>query len=272
MVFNETAVSLFNESDSYFNLLVYEKNNINLYKDAEKKFLAGKIEDINYKVVTVEELNTDYEEFFYKINYRNKIKAYLYPDGSIPIIPKGKQQAKLKFDIKFDNELNLHLDLDDRLYESVKNKIFYSSSFAIYKNVIYETIIYKNEIVGFFPITQVEHLIRFSTSFTIPADSLIYKDSSLQKETNVIQDHYQEYQSDFIIPSSHVIRFKYGRELCWVPLSSTNVNYVDTEFNPKNPSDVLLKSIVHQYQDKLRKSHQYHLKIMKQEIKKAKGD
>lgn len=271
MDFHETAISLFNESDSYFQLLVFEKQDRNIYGTSNKNLIVGKLKDINYKIVIVEGITMIDSEYYYKINYINKIKGYFKPEDSIVIIPKNKEQVKLNSEVKFNNEINRHLSLNDKLFEEVINKIAYSSSYAIYNDKVFEVVVYKNEIVGFFPSIQLEHLIRYSTEFSINENTVVYKDSSLQKELLTIEDGKNKYKSDFVIPTSNSVRFKNNGTICWVSLSSTDINYNKPIFKPNNGSETLLKSIIYQYKDKLQKSHSYSLKIMKQEINKIKG-
>lgn len=273
MYFNETAVSLFNESDSYFNLLVFEKDERNIYRNTSKNLIVGKLKDINYKIVTVEEIALIDSEYYYKINYVNKIKGYFKADDSIIIIPKDKQQVKLSSTVEFNNEINMHLSLNNSLFEEVKNKIAFSTAYAVYQDKVFEMIVYKNEIVGFFYSNQLDHLIRYSVEFNVTSESKTYKDSSMSKQLEVIgNNNTYKFRSDYIIPTKNIIRFKNNDIVNWIPISATNINYVNSNFKPDNASDTLLKSLLYQYKDKLRKSHAYSLKIMNTEIKKIKGD
>lgn len=262
MDFNELAVGLFNESESYFNILVFEDEECNIYGNTEKKLIVGRLKDINYKVITVEEITLINSEYYYKINYRNKIKGYFKPKDSIVLIPKVKQQVKLSASLDFNNEINTHLSLNENLFEKIKNKIVYSTSFAIYKDKVFELVVYKEEIVGFFNSSLINDLVKHSIEFRIAIGSAIYKDSFLTKLSSQISDDSNIYISDVVIPAENIVRFNNNGVLNWIPLSSTDIDYSNEKYKPVNASEALLNSIVYQYKDKLKKSHVYSLKIM----------
>src|SRR5699024_1435137 len=219
---NDLSISLFNESDTNFNLLVFENENIDLYKDKSRKILAGNVQDINFRIVTIEYINNEEEMDFY-VNYKNRLRAYFKPHNSIPIFPKEKQQVKFKENCNFHNQLNTKLKLDPKLFDSIHNKICYSISYLMQDNILYEAITYKNEVVGFFPVTELEHLIRYRAHFKIINEAIIYKDSFLTKRNKLIKEIEAEFISDFVIPSSNVVRFKYQNELNWIPIEDTNI-------------------------------------------------
>lgn len=272
MDFNEISINLFNESNSHFNLLVFENNNNNIYDSIEMNYIMGTVKDINYKVVTVENIELINSDYYYKINYRNKIKGYFKSESSIILLPKSKQQVKLTPELNFYNDLNRFLDIDNNLFQKVNKKIAFSSSLAIFENVLYEMVIYKNEVVGFFPSDQLEHLVRKQQVFKIISETTIYKDSSLEKEITSTKGLEKNFKSDFWLPTRNLLRFKYESLTAWVSISSTNIEKSGKNYKPKTVSDALLQSIMYQYEEKLEKSHQYYLKILNKELKKARGD
>lgn len=272
MNFNEISLNLFNESNSYFNLLVFESTNNNIYDSIKMKNIVGTVKDINYNVVTVESIELINSNYYYKINYRNKIKGYFKSESSIILLPKSKQQVKLTPELNFNNELNRFIDLDNSLFQEINKKIAYSSSLVIFKNVLYEMVLYKNEIVGFFQSNQLEHLVRNPQLFKIISETTIYKDSSLEKKITSTEGLATEFKSDFLIPTRNILRFRYDNLIAWVSISSTNLEEVSESYKPITVSDALLKSIMYQYEEKLDKSHQYHLRILNKELRKVKGD
>lgn len=272
MDFNDTAVSLFNESDSYFNLLVFESQDSEIYQNVNKSLISGKLQDINYKVVTVEEIVLIDSDYYYKINYLNKIKGFFKPNESIVIIPKAREQVKLDPSLEFNNKLNNYLSLSNSLFEEAGNKIAFSTSYAIFKGKVFEVVVYKNEIVGVFYSEKLDHLIKYTVDFTIGKNSKIYKDSSLKTQLSILNKTASKFRSEFVIPTKKLVRFRDNGIIKWVPVSSTDINYVKNNFRPTNASDTLIKSLLYQYKDKLRKSHSLSLEIMNKEIKKIKGE
>lgn len=268
MEFNDISRNLFNESDVYCSLIVIEKEEFNIYGDIRKDLIVGKINDINYKVVTVEKFVLIDSEYYCKINFNN-IEGYFKPLSSVFIIPKKKEQVKLNSTLKFYNELNEYLNLDKSLYDEVRTKIAYSSSTVIFNDSLYEMIVYKDEVVGFFLSSELDHLIKQTTNFRIRKNSIIYKDSSLSKQLSYIEKDSIEFCTDFVIPTKNVVRFKYENKTGWVDISSTDLQQINSKFKLNNPSDALLQSIIFQYKNKLNKSHQYYLKIINKE---SKGD
>lgn len=268
MEFNDISRNLFNESNVYCNLIVIEKEDFNIYGDIRKNIIVGETKDINYKVVTVEKFVLIESEYYCKIIFNN-IEGYFKPVSSVYIIPKKKEQVKLNSTLKFHNELNEYLDLDESLYAEVCTKIAYSTSTVIFNKSLYEMIVYKDEVVGFLLSSDLDYLIKQTTNFRIKKKSMIYKDSSLSKQLSYIEKDSNVFCTDFVIPTKNVVRFKYDNKTGWIDISSTDLQQINSKFKLNNPSDALLQSVIFQYKNKLNKSHQYYLKIINKE---SKGD
>ncbi|CAM2895695.1 hypothetical protein [Salinicoccus roseus] len=268
MVFNEFSIKMFNKYTSHLNLLVAEKHDLPIFMDKKKNLLAGRTTHMNYKVVAIEEISEINDELYFQINYKNNVKGYFVPETSIILIPKEREQVKLVKDVGFDNSINTHLGIEDEEFEVKKSKILYSNYYAIYEGEVHEGLALQNMLVGFFPSKQIHPLKKIAKDFKVVEATSYYSDSGFINKIGEIEPSEQLFRSQYVIPDEKKLRFKNGKKSYWIAEEPTDVKYDFNNFRSTDPSEVLIESILYQYDDKLENYHSYYLKVLNKELKK----
>lgn len=265
-MFNELSMHLFNESNAIFNVIVTKPEFESIYSDdlGENK-LTG-ISSINFKLVNVEKVIKQQNTYMYKINYNNKIIGYIHSNDCLLFLPKENEQVRFKQKVNVENIINSQLNLNGEVFEEAKYKICYSRNSIIYNDEIYESVYFADRLVGFFTTSDLYKLKKVEEKFEITEETNLYKDSFMLKEVINKKPSKTIYNSSMVIYELNIVRFKINGKNLWMSMECTDLVLKNTNFNLSTPSELLIKSIIFQYEDKLDKSHMYYVKILNQEL------
>lgn len=264
---NSFILDTFNKHDVHLNILVYEFDKINIYSDLEGSAIVATTAELNFKIYEVLELIEKDKSYILKIKVRNSIIGYLKPNTSLLMLPKLQQQSKIKNLVSFKNPLNEFLNLRDVIFKENRNKISFSSYYTIFKNEIYEAVVLKHDIVGFFKPEELNKVEKSDENFRIIKETITYYDSELTKKGKKIKVSDNIYKAKYIIIDEKVLKFKYQGKDYWIDMDCLDIKLNSKVIHPRNVNEAIIDSMLYQYQNKLSNSHKYYLKILNKEIR-----
>jgi len=251
-----------NEYKPIINILILEKENKYIYENMNKEIIIEQTKNIQFQLLELNEVFESGDESAFRVKLSNGRKGYFKPKNSVIFIPKKRQQVKISKDAVFKNSLNEHLDVDENNFEKNKNKIVFSSQYAIYNGEIYESLIYVDEIIGFVKSEEVNVLVGYMRPFNVKKNALIYHDSSMKKPANTLINHERSYESQYVILEENKVRFKISGKIYWVNRDETNL-IIDLDSKKfKNLDELLIDTILVQINLKLENYHKYYQKLL----------
>lgn len=267
IMLNRFVIDSFNSHQPYFYLLILERNNINIYQNYDKALILSRSSDVQYQMLKVHEMHQGTENISFKIELPNGITGVITPVDSVLIIPKIRQQVKIDTVASIENELNNHLDIEYEFFEKNRNKVVYSDQYVVFNNKIYETLILVDEIIGFVEPGNIHRMHARKSEFKIIKEATAHKNSGMTQPYKLFKVSDKPFKSMYIMPSENKIRFKYKNTSLWIDIDATDFEEVikEKEFNSLN--ELIIDSILYQYQLQVENYHKYYSKIINEELR-----
>ncbi|WP_462420184.1 hypothetical protein [Salinicoccus sp. Marseille-QA3877] len=269
MILSNFAIDSFNNHKPYFYLLIIESNNINIYQNYNKTLILSRSSDVQYQMLKVHEINQSEESISFKVELPNDENGIITPVDSVLLIPKIREQVKIDSDTTLKNELNNHFDIDYDYFEENRNKVVYSNQYVVFNNKLYEALILVDEIIGFIQSDHINRMHACKSDFKIIKDTTVHKNSGMTQPYKLFKASEKLYKSMYIMPSESKIRFKHGNNSLWIDKHATDFKEVIREKNFKDINEVVLDSILFQYQLQVENYHTYYCKIIKEELRRS---
>lgn len=244
------------------NILILEKENKYIYENMNREIIIEQTKNIQFQLLELIEVFESGTESVFRVKLSNGRKGYFKPKNSIILIPKKRQQVKISKDVVFKNSLNEYLDIDENNFEKNKDKIVFSSQYAIYNEKIYESLIYVDEIIGFVKNEEVNVLRGYMRPFYIKKNALIYHDSSMKKPSNILINHERSYESQYVILEENKVRFKINGKIYWINRDETDLIIDLDHSRSKNLDELIIDTILVQINLKLENYHKYYQKLL----------
>lgn len=268
LLINEFVRNKFNEHKPQASILILENDNINIFEQENDSIILEQSNNLQFQLLDVFEIIETGEQWYLKIILPNGKIGYIRPLDSIIILPKQKKQVRISKNAKFLNSLNDYIGMDEEKFKNNRNKMMYSSHYAIYKNEIFECLRYIDEIVSFLKPIEVNKMERYEKSFTIYEDTAIYRDSMLTKPVKLLSKDKKSFKSQYIILKENKIRFKHNGKIYWLKISDTDLK-IDLKIQEyENLNELILDTIIYQYLFKLENYHKYYQQILIKETTK----
>lgn len=265
MNLDEFSIHTFNESnDSYFYILIREKNVKSIYSDLEFRNITYRSSDLNYQLTKVKKIKVIDNNTYFLLEKNNKILGYFSPENSITLFPKQRQQAKVISEGYKDNDLNKSLNINLEENEIIKDgKIIYSSFYCFYKGEVYEGLIFKDKLLGFALSSEIAHLYKKEVEFQILQPSNTYLDANLNKIYKSIKDTSKIFKTKYLLPKENKVRFYFAGKNAWISESDIKLSYSIESHFPHSIDECLLSSIIYTLNDKIDNYHLYYLRTLK---------
>lgn len=268
MIIQEFVRKKFNEHMPQANILILERNSIDIYDSKDSEIIIERSSNIQFQLLEILEIVEIEPSTHLKVKLPNGKKGYLKPIDSFIILPKKIKQVRISKDVIFNNPLNEFIGMDKTNFENNKHRVMFSSQYAIFNNEIFECLTYVDEIIAFVRPSEVNIMQRYERPFTILENTTIYRDSIMTKPVKTLQKGNKSFNSQYVILEEEKLRFKDNGKSYWLNLSDTNL-IVEKEHHIYDSLDeLILDSILYQYSLKLENYHKYYQKILTKEIKK----
>jgi len=262
MNINDFTIKNFNKHKPYIYLLIFEKETMNIYQSIESELVICRSSDINFKLVKVAELISKDNKIYFGINIRKNIIGYFCPKTSVIVVPKNVKQIRVEKNTLFSNELNQMLNVDEKYFEDKREKVAFSKHYASINNKIYESVVLKDEIIGFFESKYINNMHKVQYNFKVTDTTTLYRDNAMTKIISKIQPSDKVFKTDYIMPSENKLRFKHMKRNVWLDAKDTDLEFESEDEPLKNLDELLLNSIMTQYQEKLEDYHKYYNKVL----------
>jgi len=267
MRLNQFTIDSFNNHRPYFYLLIIEKSNINIYQNYNETLILSRSSDVQYQMLKVHEIHQNNESISFKVELPNGVSGVITPVDSILTIPKIRQQVKIDASAKIENELNRHLDIEYEYLKKNRDKVVYSDQYVVFNNKIYETLILVDEIIGFVEPENINHMHASKSNFKIIKETTAHKNSGMTKPYKSFKASDKLFKSMYIMPSENKIRFKYKNTSLWIDSDATDFDEIIREKEFKDLNELVIDSILFQYQLQVENYHTYYSKIINEELR-----
>lgn len=269
MILSNFTIDSFNSHKPYFYLLIIERNNINIYQNYNETLILSRSSDVQYQMLKVHEMNQSEESISFNIELPNGECGIITPIDSLLLIPKIREQVKINSEATLKNELNNHFDIDYDNFEKNRNKVVYSDQYVVFNNKIYETLILVDEIIGFVESDDINRMHACKSDFKIIKDTTVHKNSGMTQPHKLFKASEKLYKSMYIMPSENKIRFKHRNTSLWIDKNATDFKEVIREKNFKDFNELILDSILFQYELQIENYHTYYSKIINEELRRS---
>lgn len=263
MELNNFTIDSFNKHKPYIYLFLFEKEPINIYQDLNYEIIISRSSDINFKMVKIVEIISENGLLTFGVEIRNNIIGYIQPISSIVMIPKNVKQVRVDKEANFNNELNQMLKIDENHFTEKQEKVAFSRHYAVFENMIFESVVLKDEIIGFFESEDINNMYKVKLKFKVTNKTVAYRDNAMTKKLSVLSPENKFIETDYIMPSENKLRFKHKGSSAWISIYDTDLEYdiEDNVFNDIN--ELLLTTILNQYKEKIDNYHEYYHRILK---------
>src|SRR5699024_5770918 len=186
MDINDFTIKNFNKHKAYIYLLIFEKEPVNIYQSIDSELVICRSSDINFKLVKVEELISTDNKVYFGINISKNITGYFCRRTSVILVPKKVKQIRVEKNTLFNKDLNQMLNVDEKYFEDKREKVAFSIHYASLNNKIYESVVLKDEIIGFFESKNINNMHKAQYNFKITDSTTLYKDNAMTKTVSKI--------------------------------------------------------------------------------------
>lgn len=267
LIISEFVKNSFNMHKPFFNLLIIEKSNINIYNSIDEDLIINQTNNLQFQMLELVEIVDSNQRNTYKIKLPNGKNGFITPKTSVLIIPKKNRQVRIANEVNFYNEINSFLDIDKENFDENKHKVVFSGQYAVFNGEIYECLTYIDEIIGFLKPSEIHVMHRTSQSFKLLNDSTIYRDSLMTKPVSTLRSNDKILKSQYVIIEEQKVRFKDNGKIYWLDMNATDLipNVVDLKHI--NIDELIIDSMLYQYAHKVENYHTYYQKILSKHTK-----
>ncbi len=266
LIINEFVRKRFNEYKPLVNILILEKQNINIYSSLENELIIEQTNNIQFQLLELIELVSNN---VFRVKLPNGKKGYFTPIDSVVVLPKKTKQVRISRDANFSNSINKYLGIDETHFVNNMHRVVFSSQYAIFKEEVYECLTYVDEIIAFVKPSEVNVMHRYEQPFKVTTDTTIYRDSTMKKPVTTFLKGEKSHTSQYVIIEEKKLRFKDNGKIYWLNLEDTDLSIEIDQEKYDNLNELILDSIIHQYALKVENYHKYYQKILNKQSKNS---
>ncbi len=270
MKMKKFTLQLLKQHDYNFQLLVNEDNSVPVYSSMEDREVVSNAATFNFNMVEVDQIRQSETETLFRLSKEEEVLGWIQPVDSIMIIPKAKQEAKLNGEAQASTPINEALNFNMEKIEAHFPKILYSECYAIHQGKVYEGLSSRNKLIGFFLQSSINHIHRVEKDVKIIVDRLkLYEDSRMTKHVAEL-DHTQGqlFTLTKVVDNEAGVQLEVNERKLWSKKSNIELPDIQQPYIYENADELIIESILNQYQKKLNYNMELSLKVMNAELKK----